>query len=105
MLSQTVDVSLEQRDGLIVLIVADDGDGFSLRSKKKMTQGLGLTGMRERAALIGSAFELESAPGRGTTVHVRLPVKPLKKRKSIRATSATNWGEVTPEKKDHVTRN
>ena len=35
---------------------------------------LGLVGMRERTALIGGEFEIESAPGKGTTIYVRVPV-------------------------------
>ncbi len=34
---------------------------------------LGLIGMRERAELIGSEFDLESAPGEGPAIRVRLP--------------------------------
>ena len=30
--------------------------------------------MRERAAVIGGTFDLETAPGRGTTVFVKVPV-------------------------------
>lgn len=90
--AKCVNVILERRDDLIVLIISDDGSGFSLRSKKKRSQGLGLTGMRERAALIGGTLELESAPNAGTTVHVKLPVAAAKKRKVIRAAAATNWG-------------
>ena len=36
--------------------------------------GLGLLGMQERAALIGGKVEIESSPGNGTTVYVRVPV-------------------------------
>ena len=35
----------------------------------------GLTGLRERAYLLGGDVKLESAPGQGTTVEVRIPVK------------------------------
>jgi len=35
---------------------------------------LGLTGMRERLALVGGALEIESTPGRGTTVAAQVPV-------------------------------
>jgi signal transduction histidine kinase len=36
-------------------------------------QSLGCVGMRERAALIGASFVLESAVGHGTTVTMRIP--------------------------------
>jgi signal transduction histidine kinase len=34
---------------------------------------IGLIGMRERATLLGGEFTMESAPGSGTTVRVRIP--------------------------------
>jgi two-component system, chemotaxis family, CheB/CheR fusion protein len=70
-----VSVILERRDGQAVLVVEDDGVGFS--PEEKMTDGhsLGLVGMRERAALIGGSLEIESAPGRGTTIYARVPVE------------------------------
>jgi signal transduction histidine kinase len=37
---------------------------------------MGLIGMRERASLVGGAVEVESTPGGGTTVFVRVPVGP-----------------------------
>jgi signal transduction histidine kinase len=39
--------------------------------------GYGLIGMRERAELAGAEFQIESAPGQGTTVIVRTPVETL----------------------------
>jgi PAS domain S-box-containing protein len=90
--AKCVNVTLERRDQWIVLIISDDGNGFSLRSKKNRAQGLGLTGIRERASLIGGTLELESAPGRGTTVHVKVAAEPARKRKAIRPLAGTNWG-------------
>jgi signal transduction histidine kinase len=72
-----VDLLLERRDGDAVLIVEDDGRGFDLERVKMSgtDRGLGLVGMRERAALVGGTVEIESKPGEGTTVFVRVPVK------------------------------
>jgi two-component system sensor histidine kinase NreB len=87
-----VEILLEKRAGDLVLMIVDNGRGFSMRSKKNRLKGLGLNGMKERAALIGGTLELESAPGKGTTVHVRLPVAPKNKRKAIKASANTDWG-------------
>jgi two-component system CheB/CheR fusion protein len=69
-----VDVLLERRDHHVVLIVEDDGAGFDVEEKAETHEGLGLLGMRERAALVGGTLEIESAPGAGTTVFARVPL-------------------------------
>ncbi len=79
--AKNVDVSLERRDDFAVLIIEDDGIGFEpdeCISNKNDAKCIGLTGMRERAALIGGNLEIESAPGAGTTVFVRVPVSNFK---------------------------
>ncbi len=71
------------------LHVRDDGVGFrpgvssrpvsgadTTAARAGATPGLGLIGMRERAARIGARLSTESAPGRGTTVSVHLPLPP-----------------------------
>ncbi|HEY8563160.1 MAG TPA: PAS domain S-box protein [Pyrinomonadaceae bacterium] len=70
------EVMLEKRGGSIILIVEDDGVGFDPENKKTLGKGLGLIGMRERAALIGGSVEIESATGNGTTIFVRAPAYP-----------------------------
>ena len=64
-----VDVIVERRDGEAVLVIEDDGVGFE--AAEKDGTGMGLIGMRERAALIGATLLVESSPGEGTTVFVR----------------------------------
>lgn len=88
-----VDLFLEVRDHEIIVIIVDDGKGFSLRNKKKLTKGLGLTGMRERASLLGGTLQLDSAPGSGTSIHLKVPLSPpKKKRRMVRADRDTDWG-------------
>lgn len=50
--------------------ITDDGRGFAPGS---VTAGLGLVGMQERARLAGGRVAVDSAPGRGTVVELRLP--------------------------------
>jgi two-component system, NarL family, sensor histidine kinase UhpB len=57
-------------DGSVALTVRDDGRGFDPGAANG---GAGLRGMRERAVLIGAALDVESRPGTGTTVRLRLP--------------------------------
>jgi signal transduction histidine kinase len=57
--------------------VEDDGQGFDAAATlgAPTTQGkLGLLGMQERATLAGGSLEIESHPGAGTTVFVRIPL-------------------------------
>jgi PAS domain S-box-containing protein len=68
-----VGVILERKDHHLVLIVEDNGTGFDGEEARDERRGLGLVGMRERAQIIGGALEIESAPGRGTTVFLRVP--------------------------------
>ncbi|HXF51777.1 MAG TPA: sensor histidine kinase [Dehalococcoidia bacterium] len=70
-------VALERRNGDLVLEVRDDGRGFDPAALKPGDQrgGLGLTGMRERAALLGGTLELWSQPGAGTVVRAVIPIE------------------------------
>lgn len=70
-----VAIVLEQRAGQVFLIIEDNGAGFDLQTVLDADEkGLGLIGMRERAAVVGGNIELESQPNSGTTVVVRIPV-------------------------------
>ena len=69
-----VSVVLEVRDHRATLIVEDDGRGFAITDTPGDTHHLGLVSMRERALLMGGELEIESTPGNGTTVFVRVPI-------------------------------
>jgi PAS domain S-box-containing protein len=71
-------ISLEFCAEKAVLRVKDDGEGFEVPSRigdLTSTGRLGLAGMRERAQLINADLRIESAPGKGTTVTVEVPVE------------------------------
>ncbi len=68
-----VDIVLEHGQDHVSLIVEDNGVGFN-PSAITTRRGFGLRGMRERAALAGAECQIESAPGNGTTVILRVPV-------------------------------
>ena len=69
-----VEVILERRPDCVLLILEDDGVGFAEVEGGKARQGYGLVGMQERAALVGANLEIESTPGKGTTILVRIAV-------------------------------
>lgn len=65
--AQRLRVELEQKDGQLTLLVADDGCGFD-PSHPTADGHFGLRGMRERAEMIGAALSVQSAPGQGAQV-------------------------------------
>jgi signal transduction histidine kinase len=60
-------------DSSLVLSIEDDGEGFVPEREK----GVGLLGMEERVNHLGGTFRLDSRPGSGTRIHVRLPLAPV----------------------------
>ncbi|MGE3512732.1 MAG: PAS domain-containing protein, partial [Vicinamibacterales bacterium] len=69
-----VDVVLSASHGTVSLVIEDDGVGFNVDGAQDDTNAVGVLSMRERAAFIGADLQIESAPGRGTTVYCRCPV-------------------------------
>ena len=55
--------------------VEDQGIGFDSRSRSHVGSGGGLSGMRERAVLVGGSLTIRSYPSKGTTLIARLPLK------------------------------
>jgi two-component system sensor histidine kinase UhpB len=76
--SERVDIVLEHGQDSVSLIVEDHGVGFDPAVIEASSRGFGLIGMRERALLAGGQLQIESAPGHGTTLILRLPLKTLK---------------------------
>jgi signal transduction histidine kinase len=76
-----VDVVLSTSGGQVSLVVEDDGVGFETSDAGLLGGGSGLMSMRERAALVGATLEIESVPGRGTSVFLRAPVAPPPRRR------------------------
>lgn len=61
----------------VTMIIEDDGRGFSPDGSDgapPTARRLGLLGIRERLALVDGSLEIESSPGKGTTLFVRIPV-------------------------------
>ncbi len=66
--------------GMLRVLIRDDGDGGA----KPRVGGVGLGSMSERATELGGTLDVHSVPGRGTTVHLHLPlaVEPTPQRAS-----------------------
>ena len=71
-------VEIIQANGGLHLEITDNGGGFQEEKETKgPLSGFGLRGMEERARLCGGTFRIDSQPGRGTQVEVRIPLKEI----------------------------
>jgi signal transduction histidine kinase len=70
--AEQVSIELYERDGKRVLAVEDDGEGFDPQAK---SDGAGLTGMRERAALVNGTIAFDTEPGSGSHVLLEIPLQ------------------------------
>jgi len=71
-------VLLDRRGSDAFLIIEDNGRGFDLtraRTARSSHAGMGLVGIEERCALVGATLQLETAPGKGSTLFVRVPAR------------------------------
>jgi signal transduction histidine kinase len=84
--ARRVEVAMTRDRRGVTLRVADDGRGFDPQAPRPGTH-LGLWSMRERVEQLGGQFEIESAPGAGTTVRAIIP---LKIQESLLALTAQN---------------
>ena len=69
-----VDVLLERHGDKVVMVIEDDGIGFDTSDPAVQHRGVGLIGMRERAALVGAQLQTESSPRKGTAVFLRYDI-------------------------------
>lgn len=83
-----VNISVSSADGMVRLTVEDNGVGFNVEEALARRDSFGLSGMRERVALLGGRFEVQSFPtgdgetsmvkrkgkGRGTKISITLPL-------------------------------
>ena len=65
-----VKITVQRPKGTVSLAIEDDGAGFNPRR----TRGMGLLGMEERVRQLGGKLEVQSQPGKGTTLRVSIPV-------------------------------
>lgn len=66
-------IELDSDEQEITLRIADNGRGIT-DAEQRATNSFGLLGMRERARLLGGAFDIKGTPGAGTTLTVRIPL-------------------------------
>lgn len=71
--AERIDVRLSARADVLLATIADDGAGFNANDPRIRARRLGITSMEERAERLGGRLEIDSAPGRGTTIALRVP--------------------------------
>jgi PAS domain S-box-containing protein len=71
----TIEIDLTATEDAMTAAVRDDGCGFDVEQTPE-DGGLGLGGMRERARLVRGELKIDSAPGQGTEITLRLPLGP-----------------------------
>src|SRR5512136_1174826 len=69
--ARNVTMNLRRDGALVILSIQDDGRGFDTSTVKAYT-GHGLQNMQERARALGAQLRIDSAPGQGTLVEVKL---------------------------------
>ena len=70
-------VTVQQENGELVVTVEDNGIGFRVKDIMRHpdeNKRLGLLGMMERAAMLSGKLDIESKPGKGTKVQLRIPL-------------------------------
>ena len=70
--AHSVEVRLFEREGMIILIVSDDGIGFDVQDSKLGSYGL--QNMHERALEVGGTLKIVSVKNKGTRLEVKVPV-------------------------------
>lgn len=74
--SRTAQIRVGRSNGDLVAEIRDEGCGMALPNHRPgaTPPGVGIAGMRERVQLLNGALEIDSAPGKGTTVRATIPV-------------------------------
>jgi signal transduction histidine kinase len=75
-----VSIVLEKKAEGLALVLEDDGIGFDPENVDRIAtagraSGLGLSGMKERVALLGGTIAIESSSGKGSTIFVQIPLE------------------------------
>jgi signal transduction histidine kinase len=72
--ARRVTLELSRDSSGLRLRIFDDGVGFD-SGRMIQGKGLGLTSMKERLAVIGGSLSIQSAPGKGTDLEIRIPAQ------------------------------
>ncbi len=73
-------ITMKEENGVVDVLIQDNGTGFKAGTLEEKPadgeeHGWGLVGMYERAKLLEGDLTIDSAPGKGTTIHANLPIR------------------------------
>ena len=68
-------IETQQVEGKFIITIADDGKGFDVKLVSPQS-GLGLPNISQRARFYDGQVTIDSAPGKGTTLTISIPVRP-----------------------------
>ncbi len=69
--AQSVQLSFNRHDNVLILILEDDGKGFDLQKQKK---GIGISNIKERVLSINGELTIDSIVNKGTTIIIEIPI-------------------------------
>ncbi len=69
-----IDIELKNNE-VIEIIIRDNGKGFNVQEQERRSHGSGLFSIKNRLSLYNGNMQIESEPGKGTTVSVKLNIK------------------------------
>ena len=71
--STLINIQIFEDESVVKLIITDNGQGFDLKSVKKIMGGSGLKNMQARAELLNGIFKIQSKMGKGTVIKIEIP--------------------------------
>jgi two-component system sensor histidine kinase DegS len=71
--ARQVFLEMGMRDGQLILMIEDDGKGFDTGGQK---EGFGLHNLAARTKLLDGNLHIDSSPGKGTTILIKIPYNP-----------------------------
>ena len=73
--AESVLIQLSESNGVIRIEIEDDGKGFEPENVSHADRRhFGLMGIEERVEILGGKVRIDSAPGKGTRIHLEVPL-------------------------------
>jgi signal transduction histidine kinase len=69
--AKNIDIRLTEKDGILNIIIKDDGDGFDINAKRS---GIGISNIQDRVTSFNGHLEIISSSGNGCSMIIRIPV-------------------------------